>query len=291
MSPIDPGREHLESATDVAATSQSHRRAPLVCAVVVASLLGAAIVAGQTAAHAAPAVDRTTAVGRTAVNSAAPDARRRSSRLGRFETGNFREFDAWEAANGSLTVTDRRSYEGKRSAKSTNYASGNQFQRVWYGVRWREASDVWYGMALHIPRLLDWCWWTPMRWDNFLTYGSAGDIGGVRIYDGKLYLDRGDYTRQTALIGPVVIPQARWFWIEVHQRFSETAGRALSELYIDGVKRGRSTAANSAGRVINHIRYGNVAMATQCSRRSSIYFDRVWVSNHRLGPRGQRRRR
>jgi hypothetical protein len=291
MSPIDPGGEHLERATDVAATSQSHRRAPLVCAVVVASLLGAAIVAGHTTAHAAPTVDRTTAVGRAAVLSAPPDDRRRSGRLGRFESGNFREFDAWEAANGSLTVTRRRSYEGRRAAKSTNDASGNQFQRVWYRVRWREASDVWYGMALYIPHLLDWCWWTPMRWDNFRTYGSAGDIGGVRIYDGKLYLDRGDYTRQTALVGPVAIPQARWFWIEVHQRFSGTSGRALSELYIDGVKRGRSTSANSAGRVINHIRYGNVAMASQCSRRSSIYFDRVWVSNHRLGPRGQGRRR
>jgi hypothetical protein len=291
MSPVDPGGEHLESAADVAATSQPHRRALLVCAAVVASLLGAFIVAGRTAANAAPAVDRTPALDGTEVISAAPDARGRSGRLGGFETGNFREFDGWEAANGSLTVTRRRSYEGRRAAKSTNYASGNQFQRVWYRVRWREASDVWYGMALYIPRLLDWCWWMPMRWDNFLTYGSAGDIGGVRIAGGKLFLDRGDYTRQRALIGPVVIPQARWFWIEVHQRFSGTPGRALSELYIDGVRRGRSIAANSAGRVINHVRYGNVAMATQCSSRSSIYFDRVSVSDERLGPRGQRRRR
>jgi len=289
MSPVDPGGEHLESATDVAATSQSHRRVPLVCAAVVAGLLGVAMVAGHTAAHASPALDRTPALDSTGASSAAPDARRRSGRLGSFERGNFREFDGSEAVNGSLTVTRRRSYEGRRAARATNDATGNQFQRVWYRVRWREGSDVWYGMALYIPRLLDWCWWTPMRWDNFLTYGSAGDIGGVRISGGKLFLDRGDYTQQGALIGPLAIPQARWFWVEVHQRFSGTAGSALSELYIDGVRRGRSTAANSAGRVINHIRYGTVSLATKCSRRSSIYFDRVSVSDHRLGPRGHRR--
>jgi hypothetical protein len=107
----------------------------------------------------------------------------------------------------------------------------------------------------------------------------------VRIERGKLFLDRGDYTRQTPLIGPVAIPQGRWFWIEVHQRFSGTADRAVSELYLDDVKRGSSTAPNSAGRVINHIRYGNVAMATRCSKRSSIYFDRASVSRRRLGPR------
>jgi polysaccharide lyase-like protein len=292
-------------AAALAAMFESRRRAPLSSAVAVAAVLAASVVAGRAvapvAADAAPAVGdprfsvppkdpaegagTTPAVRSSSVISLAPDPRRVSGRVGGFETGDLSEFDGWSAVNGSLTVTRRRNYEGTHAARASNNASGNQFQRVWYRVRWRNASDVWYGIALYIPRLLDWCWWSPIRWDNYLTYGSAGDVGGVRIERGKLFLDRGDYTRQTPLIGPVAIPQGRWFWIEVHQRFSGTAGRAVSELYLDDVKRGSSTAPNSAGRVINHIRYGNVAMATRCSKRSSIYFDRVSVSRRRLGPR------
>jgi hypothetical protein len=99
-----------------------------------------------------------------------------------------------------------------------------------------------------------------------------------------MYVDRGTYNQQMALIGPVSIPERRWFWVEVHQRLSATAGRALTALYIDGREVGRSTAANAAGRPIDTVRYGNVAMATRCSVPSSIYFDRVSLSGEARGP-------
>jgi hypothetical protein len=72
----------------------------------------------------------------------------------------------------------------------------------------------------------------------------------------------------------------------VHQRLSGTAGSALSELYIDGTKVGSSTAANSAGRPIDTIRYGNVSMATSCSQPASIHFDRVSLTDAPIGPIG-----
>lgn len=202
---------------------------------------------------------------------------------GGFETGRFREFDDWSTANGSLSVTRKRAYEGSRAARATNDAVGNQFQRVQYDVDWREGSDVWYGVALYIPRLSNWCWWYAVRWDNWQRYRAAGDVGGLRIERGRLYLDKGNYTDQTAVLGPVEIPEGRWFWVDVHQRLSHHAGSALNELYLDGVRMDRSTAANSSGRRISHIRYGNVAMATSCSRAASIFFDRIWLSD---GPRG-----
>ena len=208
------------------------------------------------------------------------------ARVGGFDVGDFGEFDWHATANGSLTVSSERAYEGLRSAKASNFAAGNQYQRVWYDVSWGEGSDVWYGMALYIPRLSDWCWWTPARWDNYKSYGSLGDLGGLRIELGRLYLDKGTYFSQRALIGPVTIPEGRWFWVEVHQRLSGTAGSALSELYIDGTKVGSTTAANSAGRPIDTIRYGNVSMATSCSQPASIHFDRVSLTDAPIGPRG-----
>jgi len=205
--------------------------------------------------------------------------------VGGFESGGFGEFDFSEASNGSLTVTSERAYDGVRSAKASNNAVGNQYQRAWYDVSWREGSDVWYGMALYIPRVSDWCWWNPVRWDNYKSFGSSGDVGGVRIDSGSLYLDQGTYAGQSrTLIGPVAVPEARWFWLEVHQRLSGSTGSALSELFIDGVKVGSSTAANSLGRQIDMIRYGNVAMETNCSQPSSIYFDRASLTNGPLGP-------
>jgi hypothetical protein len=208
------------------------------------------------------------------------------ARVAGFERGRVTGVDGWSALNGSLSVVRTRSYDGRYSARAHNEAGANQFQRVWYRVRWRTGSAAWFGMALYIPRLSDWCWWQPMRWDNYLTYGSEGDVGGLRISQGRMYLDHDWYgARRTTLIGPVTIPQARWFWVEVHQRFSDRDGSALTELYVDGVRRGRSTKPNSAGRRIDHIRYGNVAMASTCSRPSSIYFDRVSLTTRQLGPR------
>jgi hypothetical protein len=99
-----------------------------------------------------------------------------------------------------------------------------------------------------------------------------------------MYVDRGTYNSQSPLVGPVHVPEARWVWTEVHQRLSPIYGNALTELYLDGHLVGRSKAPNTAGRPIDHIRFGNVAMASQCSRRSTIYFDRVSVSGSPLGP-------
>lgn len=205
--------------------------------------------------------------------------------LGGFERGNLTDFDAWSVSHGSLAVTGELAYDGARAARASNEAVGNQYQRVWYDVHWPSGADVWYGMALYIPRLSDWCWWSPIRWDNFTSHGSAADVGGLVIEDGSLSLVAGTYDAQDTLIGARRVPEARWFWVEVHQRFSGHEGRALSELYIDGARVGNSTAANSTGRPIDQIRYGNVAMASQCSVSSEIYFDRVSFS---AGPRGPR---
>jgi hypothetical protein len=62
------------------------------------------------------------------------------------------------------------------------------------------------------------------------------------------------------LVGPIALPEGRWFRLEVHERLSGGTG-ALSELYLDGKLIGKSTAPNTYGRSIQRIRYGIVAIA------------------------------
>jgi Bacterial Ig domain len=208
------------------------------------------------------------------------------SRVGSFETGNLSEFDGSGLSGGNIVTTAEEAYDGTRAARiDSDGIAENQFQRVWYDVNWGPGADVWYGLALKVPRLADWCWWRPVRWDNHKTYAGAGDVGGVRIEAGKLYLDAGSYGQRTrTLIGPIDIPEGRWFWLEVHQRFSDRPNVALSELFVDGGPVGTSTQPNSNGRVINHLRFGNVTLASGCSSASSVYFDRISVGLDAVGP-------
>ena len=210
-----------------------------------------------------------------------------SGPVANFEGGNFSELDdqfsSWE---GSLSVTSQRAYQGNRSAQATFNGNGTSgAARVWRPVDWKNGSDVWYGMAMYVPDTSAYCYWNPMRWDNYKTYGGEGDVGGVAIEDGKVKMIQNYYGRSERQLTPgVAIPQGRWFWLEVHQRFSENDGQALSELYMDGKRIGASRAANSAGRAINNVRFGVVNVAGSCSRPGTVNFDRVSISDAQRGP-------
>jgi hypothetical protein len=82
----------------------------------------------------------------------------------------------------------------------------------------------------------------------------------------------------------VTLPEARWFWLEVHQRISDADGQALNELYLDGVRIDSTTTANSRGRAITEIRHGLVAIAPECAPANTIYFDRASASDGMRGP-------
>ena len=85
------------------------------------------------------------------------------------------------------------------------------------------------------------------------------------------------------LVGPLNLPEGRCFWVEVHQKLSNVNGEALNEVFVDGVKAGASTTANSRGRVVNNIRYGLPALAPGCSGASTIYFDDPSISSVQRG--------
>jgi hypothetical protein len=204
-----------------------------------------------------------------------------------FETGDFSEFVGASSWAGEVSVSSERAYEGSHSAKGVYSGGESGAMRTWHSVDWHPGSDVWYGLALYIPEVSDYCYWNPLRWDNYKTFGGSGDVGGLTIEGGRLSLTRSLYGgTERKLVDGGRIPQGRWVWLEVHQRFAAADGAALSELYVDGSLRGRSAAANSEGRVINHLRYGAVNVAGSCSRPGAIYFDRASISDGPRGPLG-----
>jgi len=202
------------------------------------------------------------------------------------ESGDLTEFDSSSTWEGTLGVTAGEAYDGTHAAHAAFEGDGESGgQRTWKQVSWGNGSDVWYGMALNVPDVDSFCYWNPIRWDNYKTYGETGDVGGLAIEDGRLNLIQNHYGEsERRLVAGVAVPEGRWFWVELHQRFSATDGQALSELYLDGRLVGRSTEANSAGRQIDHLRFGVVNVAGSCSKAGSVDFDRASISDGMRGP-------
>ena len=203
-------------------------------------------------------------------------------KLGTFEPGAFGEFDGHSAASGTIVPTTERAYDGIHSAKASYNGSGeNGFARTWFEVHFNKGSDIWYGGAYYIPskRAMP-CWYSLVRWDNYITYGSDGDVGGIEIStSGRARLMRQDYSgdNYAVLTDEFDLPEGRWFWLEVHQRLSDQNGDALSEVFLDGNRVGASNVANSRGRVVNEVRHGLVALAGECAPAGSIFLDRASV--------------
>jgi hypothetical protein len=206
--------------------------------------------------------------------------------VGGMESGGFSEFDSFSSWEGDLAVTGDRAYEGQHAARAAFAGAGESgAQRVWKQVSWGSESDVWYGMALNIADIDAFCYWNPIRWDNYKTYGATGDVGGLAIEHGELSVIQNHYGQsERKLISGVAIREGRWLWVEVHQRFAATDGQALTELYVDGQRVGSSTQANSAGRQIDHLRFGVVNVAGSCSDPGSVDFDRASITDGMLGP-------
>jgi hypothetical protein len=209
--------------------------------------------------------------------------------LGSFESNSFDDFDGHSAENGAIEPTSERAYDGSRSARASYDGSGgNGFARTWFEVDFKKGSDIWYGGAYYIPSKKAMpCWYSLMRWDNYITYGSGGDVGGIEIStSGRARLMREDYSAKNyaVLSKEFDLPEGRWFWLEVHQRLSDQDGQALNEVFLDGRRVDASTTANGRGRVVNEVRHGLVALAGECAPKGSIYLDRASVSSRMRGP-------
>jgi hypothetical protein len=239
---------------------------------------------------------RLAAVITTAVALLAPAAAQATvvERTASLSAGALSEFSQATALNATVGATTARAYDGSYSVRS-NYPGGglNAYARGHWDVSWQTGDDVWYGAAFYLPTGFKAAMQNEvalMRWDNWPSYqDGSGDIGGIVIWgsDKKARLKLGTYAGSTekVLVGPFDVPEGRWFWIEVHQKLG-TSG-ALSEVFLDGGLVGRTTAANTAGRTIERIRYGLVAQGGSSQTKAlELFFDRARVGASQLGPIG-----
>jgi hypothetical protein len=209
-------------------------------------------------------------------------------------SNSLSEFSQATQLNATVAATSERAYDGSYAVKSVYGGGGvNAYARGHWDVSWQTGDDVWYGAAYYLPTGFKTAMQNEvalMRWDNWPSYqDGSGDIGGIVIWgsDKRARLKLGTYSGSTekVLVGPFDVPEGRWFWLEVHQKLG-TSG-ALSEVYLDGALVGSSTAANTAGRTIERIRYGLVAQGGSSQTNPlTLYFDRARVSTSATGPLG-----
>ena len=215
-----------------------------------------------------------------------------SPRIATLEDGTFSAFDQVNTAAGSLTATRADPYEGAVSARATFAGDGaaNGYSRGVFNVGWVSGDDVHFGAAYFLPvgfKAAMQGGVSILRWDNYPSHGSDGDIGGVSLYygDKRAHVFRGGYNRgyENELVPPFELPEGRWFWLELRQRFGTT--NALTEVYLDGNLIGQSTAPNSYGRTIERVRYGIVSEAgAQQVNPLTLFFDRATISTTLTAP-------
>lgn len=194
------------------------------------------------------------------------------------------ELDGASETGGSLSAAGRF-YDGPPAYEASNDGARSlSFARAWRDVRWASGTDVWYGAAFYIPAAAAGGYANLLRWDNYVTEGPGGDVGGIELSRGMLSLMRSDYdgSNFARLVDRFPFPRDRWFWLEVHQRFSALPALATSEVYLDERRVGISLVANSRGRRIDNLRAGYVYVEGPPSK---IYFDRLSIASERVGPR------
>lgn len=213
--------------------------------------------------------------------------------LASFENGGPAELSQASATTGSLTLSTDRAYDGSHSMRATYDGGGtNGYARSIQNISWPANADVWYGAAYYLPS--GYMAATVggndiLRWDNYGAYGGSGDYGAVELWsDKKAHLVLGKYSGGGGDIAPSFnLPEGRWFWLELHQKFSTVSGQALSEVYIDGQKVSSSTQANTYGRPADRLRFGIVCISEGKQMKPlTLYYDRASISTSRRGPLG-----
>ncbi len=221
-------------------------------------------------------------------------------RLADFETGDFSQIQSGnptlQAVNinpsaSAVVIANDKAYDGSKSARaSIPEGVGNKYARTIWELTspWSEGTDIWYGQAIYLPvgfKNAMQSYFVPMRWDN---YGSSSNDsrGGISMWNDKRFrlfrLHAGIDSTETPLVGPFDISEGVWHWLEVRQKFSQSDGAAINEVYLDDVLIGSSTARNYFGVPITRLRNGIVAMGDQ-TNALDLWLDRLSIGTTKLG--------
>jgi hypothetical protein len=181
----------------------------------------------------------------------------------------------------------------KLSGSGSDYAR-MQFNHDAAGVpAWGEGTDIWYSASFYLPvgfyasknSSKD-----IMRWDAYDGAHEQDMQGGLGMgSDDGLYI-MSNYPYSRPVETGYIIPEGKWTSIEVHQVISEFFGKAINEIFADGVLIGSSAIPNYKGSAyralgqntaINRIRVGLVSEGS-VSDANTLYFDRFVISKVRM---------
>jgi len=161
-----------------------------------------------------------------------------------------------------------------------------------------EGDDFWFGAAIYLPTGFYAAhngYTDLLRIDSYVSDGGANtpyadraEINFASWSNDSLYVVAARGGTKRTLIGPLspsALPEGKWNWVEAHVRLS-ASGAAYTELKIDGVSRGSSTAPNLfvGAAPFNRLRYGLVSTESDGSGSLTAYFDRASIASGERGP-------
>ncbi len=162
-----------------------------------------------------------------------------------------------------------------------------------------EGDELWFGAAIYLPSgfFSAHSQYTDLiRMDSYVTDGGElneaakqQSINFASFSNDDLYVQAESNESIHTLIGPLspsVLSENAWHWVEIRVVLDKDSGEAFTELKIDGVNKGSSTAGNYfAGRAsFNRLRYGLVSAGSTGSGNLTMYVDRASISKSERGP-------
>lgn len=166
---------------------------------------------------------------------------------------------------GTIAIVSPFSATGLHSVKNTITGGTNGYSRVVLDGSWANGTNIYYAGYFFLDPTFyanlqgESC---IMRWDNYTSYLSNGDIGGLCINPTtKLaFVKRGVYTQaQDILISNITIMTGVWHYIQIHQLLSGTSN-GVTEMWLDGALVGSAYRQSTNGRVVNDMRWGIVSI-------------------------------
>jgi hypothetical protein len=175
-----------------------------------------------------------------------------------------------KSSTGSVAQTQGGDYDSVEAGGTSKYATvtttpptggGAWAYGKVAGEALKDGDEVWYGAALFLP--VGFRYGGNSGYADLFEWDTGADHYGGIAYQASEATHRFRLFRATRSAGwnyasPFFrLPQGRWTWVEVHQRFSSTPGAALNEVYVDGRLVLSTTDANGPDTdTVTNFRYG-----------------------------------
>jgi arylsulfatase A-like enzyme len=218
------------------------------------------------------------------------------------------EYDATgSAGDATFTASNDPAYAGQYAAKvhyDGNHGNTvnppNSFARGTLNANVPADYEGYYGAALYFlpgtftgPSPKQRARFDVIRWDNAADNPTQFDYTGIRINaDHKARLVRGTFNpntppREQQIGSSFALQEGCWNWLVVHQKGSQTAGRGVNEVFLNGVSLFKPpvNAPNTYGRRGNSLRFGLMNLdETAQDEAFDFYVDNAYMDDAANGP-------